>query len=449
VIIPLPKDTEAVLGKDAVLGENRSWLLTRSLAWETSVSALAALVERAASLKPNPVYGENWQRFVALDLGVPPEQVLFARLKSRLLMGGVPLLRSAALPQVDRLSGLPQIPGSVVKGCARHAALDELREASSPSAKAEVLEQFALVFGWKSSDWWNGVQAPELEAAKQGRRGFLAQACGPEASPILEEARRRVWSRLEPGEAYAEASWWRRFGEFGGAVQFLAALPWQSKVPELELEVAVNHHTGYYSGHSGYERAPDVEPLSVRPFLAIARDQVFAFVLLGEPSLDRVAQRWLAQGLALSGLGARKSSGYGWFETSSEWQQTYRADLKAMQDRCRLERERVEAELREQQRQAAAQKAAQARAERMQSLTDEELLVEDLMQLKDVQFWGKLQKFHSLDEDTRKAMVQVLQNQRAEFWEELKRRASRGGQWGRVEHQIRQFSRENELGKMP
>lgn len=447
--IILPRDSEAALGKNAVLGENRSWLLTRAVSPDASISSGMALANRMGKLAPHRVFYDNWRNFVALDLKAHPGQVLFGRLKSRLVIEGAPVPRSVPIASLDRLSGLPRIPGSAVKGCARQAALLDLRGKTAIQDKVETLVRLALVFGWKSSDWRSGDQTDAISPPQHGRWGCFAQACGTGYANVLDESRRAIWDNLNRGRPYARERWPSQLQDYGGGVQFLESFPWQPRTPDLELDVTANHHANYYSQRSGYELAPDIEPASVRSFLAIAPDQVFAFVILGEASLAGAAQDWLRQGLSEIGLGARKSAGYGWFDTGEELQKEYRGELRTTQEACRQEHDRMEAETKERQRRAAVHMAAVEKAERMQSLSDEELLDFELLQLREVQFWGKLQKFNSLDEDSKKAVVRVLQNQRVALWQELKQRAARGGHWSRIENQIRQFSRENEQGKMP
>ena len=76
---------------------------------------------------------------------------------------------------LDRF-GLPYIPGSAVKGCARRMAircLGDAREAGTVSPElAKRLLQIALAFGWGEEDW----------CAKK-KDGYcvsdFAYACGP------------------------------------------------------------------------------------------------------------------------------------------------------------------------------------------------------------------------------------------------------------------------------
>src|SRR5208282_3126445 len=75
-----------------------------------------------------------------------------AQLQSRLMVnmaGGV--MENAGLC-LDRF-GLPYIPGSAVKGCARRMAIQRLIEVELPSVKSDLLIQIALAFGWGEQDW--------------------------------------------------------------------------------------------------------------------------------------------------------------------------------------------------------------------------------------------------------------------------------------------------------
>jgi CRISPR/Cas system CMR subunit Cmr6 (Cas7 group RAMP superfamily) len=447
--ILMPKDTEAALGKNAVLAENRTWLLTRSLVARDSVREQAQTIERVGKLAPAQVFLEDWRQFVARELELTPELVLFGALKSRLLFHGALAAPIAEFVVIDRLSGLPLIPGSACKGCARQAAIREFMAATKPEEKIELLTRIALVFGWSPRDWESDSAAADALASSHARTGAFVRLCGADAPNILPIVRRNIQQRLCQSGPPADCSEPAPLRGFAGAVHFLASKPWRLPARDLEPDIASNHHLNYYHQREGYDSAPDAEPVAAHPFFTLAPGHLFAFVILGETELVRLAQTWLAAGLSVFGLGARKSAGYGWFEVSAQLQQPLRAELQALQTEWRQKRVRKLAETRERERQEAEALASIKLAERMKSLSEEELLDYDLLQLKEVQFWGKVQKFHALDDEGKKAMIRVLQGQRSDLWRELKLRAARGGQWGRVENAIRQFSRENDLGKMP
>ena len=91
-----------------------------------------------------------WQSFLSSAAGLSAEAILFAQLQSRLMVnmaGGV--MENAGLC-LDRF-GVPYIPGSAVKGCARRMAIQNLLEAREAKELADelgrLLADIALVFG--------------------------------------------------------------------------------------------------------------------------------------------------------------------------------------------------------------------------------------------------------------------------------------------------------------
>ncbi len=239
--------------------------------------------------------------------------ILHARLMDRLLLnmaGGV--MENAGLC-LDRY-GLPFIPGSAVKGCARRMALQALHDwveagtarpapgdIGTPCCEgfttpAPMLAAICHVFGWVSSDW--------------AAQSDLAWACMQNAQ-LLAAAH----ALLPKGES------------FGGSVAFLSAHP--NTDPELDLDVLTPHHTKYYKGE--LPTATDTEdpvPVFFPAVKSQRPDDYFSFPLLqlrrnapmaaelGTSFNDPVkhARTWLSHGLTIFGLGAKTNAGYGWFE---------------------------------------------------------------------------------------------------------------------------------------
>jgi len=102
---------------------------------------------------------EHWRTFLEKLVG-NRGRIFFGHLKARLIVnaaGGV--LENGGM-SLDRNSGLPFIPGSAIKGCARRYAIWELSQAADRD-KAPILEQIALIFGWVDQDWSNGKNSKE------------------------------------------------------------------------------------------------------------------------------------------------------------------------------------------------------------------------------------------------------------------------------------------------
>jgi CRISPR type III-B/RAMP module RAMP protein Cmr6 len=227
-------------------------------------------------------------------------EVIHARLMSRLMVdlaGGV--MENANL-NLNRY-GLPVIPGSAVKGCARRMALQALHDWSaypntpddptlpcreSFSTPAEMLAATARIFGWVEQDWCD-------------RSDFFWAA--NRDTQVLNDAK----AALPP------------HNDFAGTIAFLPATP--NRDPGLELDVVTPHHTAYYEGNN--PGAPDTEDPVPVYFPAVkpqAGNQHFTFPLIplarAEEGDLQLAKTFLSHGLELLGVGAKTHAGYGWFE---------------------------------------------------------------------------------------------------------------------------------------
>lgn len=500
--IRMPKDTRDLLGPDAKLCESRSLFLDRFAnpaarehenerkQWFTQLIAKpVALVRPSVPLPP----------------GSPPP--LYAQLQSRLMVnmaGGV--MENAGLC-LDRF-GMPYIPGSAVKGCARRAALAALHEWTTTGTKPgsapddadnlfaeacrpfaspeEMLARIALVFGWTDSDWkdsrnkrdqptcdfvWATEQ--EMDPTKP------STPSQPTSITTRQQAARLLAQHLGltiPADAPQP---WTHLPSFAGSVGFLHASPVRvdnggsadgfnlplPTVGKLELDVLTCHHREYYGQRSATGSKPATDDEEPNPvfFPAIASGHVFAFpvVPLRRTSGDTLAlaSRWLALGLQVFGLGAKTAAGYGWFDASDRISKTVH-DL--------LERKaRHEAALKAAEMEAAQQKARQE-AERQRKKEEDEALAslgpeagQDflLARLGDPQFRSALESFTKQPDDKQRAIVRALRKSPEEtgsrrmFWEELKSRAqAKGGKYGQLESAIRILSKQmfaGKEGKMP
>lgn len=237
---------------------------------------------------------------------LPSDGVRFpAKLKSRLIVnqaGGI--LENAGLCLHPHF-GYPYIPGSAVKGVARHAAWCEWHEAEEPH-KAEIARQMARVFGYPTGD-----------------RGLNAYLKG-----LTCDATR------------------------GGCVAFLAAEPVGKAA--LVTDIVNCHHMKYYGSDNPSAVATDDETPNLQFFPAVESGATFLFTLV--PLRDagaeevRLAKDWLVKALTENGVGAKTSAGYGWFEYSKEAESAY------------VERQRKREE------EAKRKKHAEAIAERIRAL---------------------------------------------------------------------------------
>jgi CRISPR type III-B/RAMP module RAMP protein Cmr6 len=202
-------------------------------------------------------------------------ETIDATLGGRLIVnqaGGV--LENAGLC-LHRHFGDPYLPGSAVKGIARHAAWCDWNEAEEP-AKREIAEKIVRVFGYPTGD--------------------------------------------EGLDAYLEPDKKKRVAQAGG-VAFLAGVPIGK--PQLVVEIVNCHHPKYYAGKQ--DVATDDESPNPQFFPAVEADGDWRFTLvplrrLGPDSATLLAQAkaWLVEALKVHGAGAKTAAGYGWFFYDAE-----------------------------------------------------------------------------------------------------------------------------------
>ena len=310
---------------------------------------------------------EGWTAAMHLK----PAEILYAQLQSRMMVnmaGGV--MENAGLC-LDRF-GLPYIPGSAVKGCARRMAIQILLEARESGEHVDNLSQMlaaiGLVFGWGEQDWG--------DKQKDGR--FISDFAYAIGEKQWRDVRLLARKLLPASDS------------FGGSVSFvpaylvdiggLSGLP--SEVPDLgklELDVVTCHHGDYYANPDSVTASDTEEPVPV-VFPTVAAGQIFVFAVLPlrdcSSELLTEARTWLTNGLQLFGLGAKTAAGYGWFEdVSVVIHQTHEVSRK-------------ERELEAQQRSAqAAIEAARA------TLQPDGELLEKFKSLKEPDLRGQINQF--------------------------------------------------------
>jgi CRISPR type III-B/RAMP module RAMP protein Cmr6 len=249
-------------------------------------------------------------------------RVVHARLMSRLLVDLAGGVMENANVNLDRY-GLPRIPGSAVKGCARRMALQALHDwaggdddLTAPlrdgfAQPAAMLAAIARIFGWVETDWPAHKNRDRKTHKETTWKSDFAWACAGALQTPDPEA---VAHTLCDTRAMLPA-----VKAFAGSISFLDAFP--NFDPGLELDVVTPHHTKYHEGKDpAYATAPDTEePIPV--FFPAVKPQkngdFFSFPLIRLPratetDLD-LAASFLAKGLELFGLGAKTNAGYGWF----------------------------------------------------------------------------------------------------------------------------------------
>jgi CRISPR/Cas system CMR subunit Cmr6 (Cas7 group RAMP superfamily) len=382
--------------------------------------------------------------------------LLFARLKARLIInaaGGV--LENGGLC-LDRTSGLPFIPGSSVKGCARRIAVAGLREwtqshmkpsepdefkavAESFSTPTEMLQEIAWVFGWGDQDWKSG-----RKPGKNGTRGELISdfefACG-EGQPWRKAraevvakllARLGIRKREHPDEP------WRDLPSFAGAVQFLPGFPWRDD-PGIELDVVTPHHTAYYEGTLPEATDTEEPTPNVFPVVSPAKEPVFVFPLVRSPHATgdgtSSARDWLRAALTLLGIGGKTAAGYGWFESTPELdlQVLQEAEREAQQKEAEAARLRIEADEKSREEQERLNREEQRRL--TASMTPEQRADFEMKGWDDNRLKNHFDRFAKLTPDQQAAICRLLRGPKAALWQELRRLAQEGkakerSRWG-------------------
>jgi len=489
--IRMAKDTALVLGDNARECKSRSLLLDRFAdpdASEDDVEGRRNFFNKACNLEAGDARADAWQKW--LDrLGEGPDRgtlrVVHAQLQSRLLVnmaGGV--MENAGLC-LDRF-GMPYIFGSTVKGCARRTALAALQAwctaggtaAGKPDpAKGDLLADacaafddpsamlatIARVFGWGDADW---------DPAGNPTTSDFAWACGAGRWTELRNAAQALLGKGENGVNRPSIP-----SAFAGSIAFLPAYPQKlpttgsqpqsltmplPKLGSLELDIVTCHHRKYYEGIKSHPRATDDEEPNPVVFPAVAAGHLFAFPILAlrtsrGSELDAAAS-WLACGLHAFGLGAKTNAGYGWFRSDASLQDDIRSTRleAAKRERDRLEREAREAEDKRKEQERIERKREQDKAKA--SMTKEQFEDYRLNQMSDDQFRAALDKFTSLEEPKRQAIVRALRKppeadgSRSRFWEDLKEKAKKGGRKATLADAIRAASKAlypGKEGKMP
>ena len=424
----------------------------------------------------------------------PPTAVLLrAQLKSRLMVnmaGGV--MENAGL-SLDRY-GLPHLPGSAVKGCARRAALAALREwcetgikpagednlfttlcqpFSTPSA---LLTTIASTFGWVETDWstdknkndtwqsdfaWacaaaSATAQPTSDTPAPTGHTIPAQgnALGPPTPPRSSPVGAAQRLRTIMDAALAQLG---HHKQFAGTIAFLDARP--NRDPGLILDVLTPHHKDYYEGK--LKTATDTEDPVPVYFPAVkeqSKDDHFTFPLIplqrATEALLTFATLALRTGLETFGLGAKTNAGYGWFDASEEFNIQTLDKLKADAERQEEMKKKASETKRLDEEAKAKAEAKAALASALAALSPDEQEDKKIEMMTAHQFEAKVSAFCK---DPKKggpsaaeqqAIVRALRGSRLDFWHDFKTKATKG-EPATVVEAIRAISKKLNLGKMP
>jgi CRISPR-associated protein Cmr6 len=444
--------------------DSRSLMLDRYAQPQLKEAGRKAFFEYAIRRKALTQRCKSWDALLPkLAAGAP---VLYAQVQSRLLVnvaGGV--MENAGIC-LDRF-GMPYIPGSAVKGCARRMAMQqllEMREEGKPASElAKLLADIVLVFGAVELDW--------SDTRKDGNPvSDLAWALGGQDAwwEAKEAARDQLLDYLNL-KGHTPPS--KNVHDLAGHVGFLPAYPAQVSIADLpvrcpnpgalELDVVTCHHSKYYSAAKAIA-FDDEEPNPVI-FPAVAPGHVFAFVTvalrgnrppLSQPgkSLQTLAQGWLAGGLSTFGLGAKTAAGYGWFAVSPEIgtavenqrQARAAAEQKERDARAALERQRRDEETRRLDREAREKATA--------GMSEEEKELFLLKQATDEQLRSKLERWKDFSTPKKEAAYQLLRGEKSALWRELRKEAEgkdrKGARWRPMVQELFKMAKDRKE-KMP
>lgn len=256
-------------------------------------------------------------------------RTFYARNASRLMInmaGGV--LENAGLC-LDRFRDSPMIPGSALKGAARHAALSSIFEMTDADIRVELATSAALIFGWVKAD------------LTPSRDSDFFWALGEE-SDLVDQVRADLHKRIGRSDLPSA---------YQGTVAFLPAftIPSDHHTPEQDIEIDIlnSHHPDYYSNSEGSRNATDDESPVPVYFPAVAAGHAWEFTLCplrGCPEKElSLAVGWLKEGLTVHGIGAKTAAGYGWFEIDEAIEASI-AEEKRKQEEEAARREREEKE---------------------------------------------------------------------------------------------------------
>lgn len=295
--------------------------------------------------------------------------ITVAQLEGRLAINLADGLLQNAGINLDRLFGLPFIPGSAVKGVCRHAGLEQLRLAKDQE-RVNVFTSFRRIFGTADNDFSNGDLKPY--------RSLLGE---------LPENQK-------------------------GAITFLPAYP----VGEAKVVVDITnvHYPDYY--RTGRVQDLKNEKPRPNPFPAVEAGAQFAFLLLlnnkEDTSLLQQAELWLREALTVRGLGAKTASGYGWFSLCEAVRQ------EILDEEARDAREAAKAEA----KMAEAQAKAEAEAKRLASLPPADRAREQFRKMSSEDFAQRASGLDQLSADEQKGLLlALLTPEKKDTWKSWKK----------------------------
>jgi len=199
--------------------------------------------------------------------------------------------------------GIPYIPGSALKGISKNAAVAELC-ADVENEEPDVMDAL--------------LSMPNISKIADEDRQKQIRKAGT--------VRRQDGKRIEPKRLTVDkilSQKWKGYKVarkiFGskteaGSVIFWDAFPERS--PNVKLDVMNPHYSDYYSKCEAPADWQNPKPIN---FLTV-ENSIFAFCLAAKKEDQKLlaqAERWIKLALESSGVGAKSSVGYGYFQDAS------------------------------------------------------------------------------------------------------------------------------------
>jgi CRISPR-associated protein Cmr6 len=258
---PLPADTRKIFNNNNPRCSNLSLLLDRYLGyngqWKLDEKDKAELFKKlknyfSSQNNYSQLITANYSRQQAMTKAYSYSSSFTAKPEWRLVVGlGQTSVLETSMT-LDRVTGIPLIPGSALKGLtAAYALLNVLEESDRDRLES-------------------------LESLTEKQRLFI-DIFGTQTQ--------------------------------SGKVIFFDAVP--TKVPIIEPDIMNNHYSDYYSGKASTP-TPDQSPIPVY-FLTLGNKSEFALAVGGNnQELVNQASTWLKKGLSTLGIGAKTAAGYGY-----------------------------------------------------------------------------------------------------------------------------------------
>lgn len=325
--------------------------------------------------------------------------VVYGELQGRLIVNLSDSLIQNAGICLDRNTGLPFIPGSAVKGVARHAALEHLQN------KEWTIDEFMKVFG-----------SSEVDFREKGELHAFAE-------DVPEDERTRK-----------------------GGVDFLSAQPITE--PTIVVDISNVHYPEYYQ--SGDIR--DLAKENPRPntFPAVEKGVRYAFCIAAngmdgiDAELFAKVRALLVEAITVHGIGAKTGAGYGWFADVTEEVEAD-ARRKAEAEAARLAA--AEAKVKEEADRAKARKNAERRAAMSVAERWQEVGAAAVCGKKGNVFSDAFAKANETAKDEIVKALQSLEGVGAEVWKMLRTDSKRKNQ--PAVDAVYKWAKDRKLGKMP